>query len=78
MKNSDFYLNLGKNIKLIRNSLGMSQQDLADKVNLSLNFIGKIEVAFSRPSLDTVIKIADALNVTVSELCNKIFVRNKG
>lgn len=70
MKNSDFYLNLGKNIKLIRNSLGMSQQDLADKVNLSLNFIGKIEVAFSRPSLDTVIKIADALNVTVSELCN--------
>ena len=70
MKNSDFYLNLAKNIKLIRNSLGMSQQDLADKVNLSLNFIGKIEVAFSRPSLDTVIKIADALNVTVSELCN--------
>lgn len=70
MNNSNFYKNLGCNIKHLRNSLGLSQQELADKVNLSLNFIGKIEVAFSRPSLDTVIKIADALNVTVSELCN--------
>jgi transcriptional regulator with XRE-family HTH domain len=66
----DFYKKLGKNIKNLRQKSGMTQQDLADKLNLSLNFIGKIEVAFSKPSLDTVIKIAEGLNVSVSELCN--------
>ena len=66
MINDNFYKVLGINIKNKRNALGLSQQELADKVNLSLNFIGKIEVAFSKPSLETVIKIANALGVTVS------------
>ena len=68
MINDDFYINLGNNIKTRRNELGLSQQELADKVNLSLNFIGKIEVAFSKPSLNTVIRIADALELTHQEL----------
>lgn len=64
----DFYKNLGKNIKKHRESLNLTQQALADKVGKSLNFIGKIEVSFSHPSLDTVIDIAEALNISVSEL----------
>ena len=68
MLNNDFYLKLGLNIKKYRNKLSISQQELADRVNLSLNFIGKIEVAFSKPSLETLIKIAEALEITVSEL----------
>ena len=36
---------------------------------MSLNFIGKIEVAFSKPSLDTLIDIAQTLDTTVSDLC---------
>ena len=70
MLNNDFYLKLGLNIKKYRNKLSISQQELADRVNLSLNFIGKIEVAFSKPSLETLIKIAEALEITVSELCD--------
>ncbi len=69
MINDNFYEYLGTNIKSRRKALGLSQQALADRVNLSLNFIGKIEVAFSKPSLETVIAIANALDVTVSELC---------
>lgn len=65
----EFYINLGKNIKKRRKELGLSQQGLADKLELSLNFVGKIEVAFSKPSLDTVIKIADVLETSVSALC---------
>ena len=63
-----FYKKLGKNIKYRRQKLGLTQQQLAEKLDLSLNFIGKIEVAFSKPSLDTLIQIADALETTVSEL----------
>ena len=65
-----FYQSLGKNIKKYRESAKMTQQGLADKVGKSLNSIGMIEVNFSRPSLDTVIDIAEALNISVSELTN--------
>ena len=65
-----FYNHLGKNIKKRRNELNLTQQELADRLGLSLNFIGKIEVAFSKPSLDTLIDIAEKLETTVSELAN--------
>ncbi len=64
----DFYELLGKNIKARRKALGFTQQELAEKMDMSLNFIGKIEVAFSKPSLDTLIQIADILETTVSDL----------
>lgn len=64
----DFYNLLGKNIKARRKSLGLTQQELAEKLDMSLNFVGKIEVAFSKPSLDTLIRLADALETSVSEL----------
>jgi transcriptional regulator with XRE-family HTH domain len=68
--NEDFYIKLGLNIKKLRNQRNLTQQQLADKIGKGLNFTGKIEVAFSKPSLDTIIKIADALDVTVSDLTN--------
>ncbi len=64
----NFYTELGKNIKKRRKELGLTQQELADRLNMSLNFVGKIEVAFSKPSLDTLIEIAQALDTTVSKL----------
>ncbi len=63
-----FYKNLGKNIKKRRKELGLTQQELADKLGISLNFMGKIEVAFSKPSLDTLIDIAEKMETTVAEL----------
>lgn len=67
---NDFYKQLGLNIKKLRKERNLTQQQLADKIGIGLNFMGKIEVAFSKPSLDTIIEIANALNVTVSELTN--------
>ena len=69
MLNNNFYKNLGISIKQKRIAKGLSQQELADKAGLSLNFLGKIEVAYSKPSIDSIIKIAEALNITVSTLC---------
>lgn len=64
----NFYKQLGQNIKERRKSLGYTQQQLADKMGLSLNFIGKIEVAYSKPSLDTLIELAEILETSVSDL----------
>ncbi len=69
MINDNFYKNLGINIKNRRKAMGLTQQDLADASKLSLNFIGKIEVAFSKPSTDAIISIANALDISVSDLC---------
>ena len=66
--NEKFYRKLGENIKCRRLQLGLTQQELADKINKTLNFVGKIEVAFSRPSLNTLIDIAKALRTNVSDL----------
>lgn len=66
--NSEFYKLLGHKIKQRRKEIVLTQQQLADKMNISLNFMGKIEVAFSKPSLDTLIELSKALNTTVSDL----------
>lgn len=66
--NKEFYINLGLNIKKIRKERNLTQQQLAEKIGKGLNFMGKIEVAYSKPSLDTIIDLANALNITVSEL----------
>jgi len=68
MNRDVFYKNLGKNIKKRREELNLTQEQLAEKCNKSLNFIGKIEVAFSRPSLNTLIELAEKLDTTVSHL----------
>lgn len=69
MNTKKFYTQLGKNISRQRNKMKLTQQELADRTGISLNFMGKIEVAFSKPSLDTLIKIAEELKVSVSDLC---------
>ena len=66
--NENVYVKLGQNIKKYRKETGLTQQKLADKIDMGINFIGKIEVGFSNPSLDTIIKIANALNVKLSDL----------
>lgn len=68
--NENFYKKLGLNIKKLRKERNLTQQELADKIGKGLNFMGKIEIAFSKPHIDTLIDIADALQVTVSELTN--------
>ncbi|MBR6163679.1 helix-turn-helix transcriptional regulator [bacterium] len=62
------YKQIGKNIKKYREKKGYTQQQLADKVGLGLNFVGKIEVAFSRPSIPTLVLISNVLEIEVAEL----------
>lgn len=68
--NKNIYKKLGKNIKKRRIELGYTQQELADKIGKGLNFVGKIEVAFSKPSFDTIIDIANALQIKLKDLFN--------
>jgi len=66
--NEDFYSKLGHRIKFLRKQKCLTQQELADKIGKGLNFVGKIEVTFSKPSLDTLIDIANTFELSVSDL----------
>ena len=70
MKNEtfDIWLAIGLNILHYRKEQGLTQQQLADKFNLSRNHFQRIETAASSCSLDTLIKIADALNIPLKAL----------
>ena len=50
-------------IKAIRTKNGVSQMDLSLRSNLSQSFIANLEKGKKQPSVLTLIRIADALNV---------------
>jgi len=59
---------LSNNIKLFRGKHGFSQADLAEKADISINFLSSIERCAKWPSPDTLVKIAKALKVEEFEL----------
>ena len=59
---------LNENIKAIRKSKGLSQQDLADKLNVVRQTISKWEQGLSVPDSDLLIALSEALEPPVSPL----------
>jgi transcriptional regulator with XRE-family HTH domain len=59
---------LGETIRAERTKLGWSQEKLAEKADLARNYIGNIERAEYKITVETLAKIARALNVTVHSL----------
>lgn len=60
--------NLGREIYKQRKLLGLSQNDLAEKIDISREHLAKIETAKRTPSLYLLIDIAQALELNVSDL----------
>jgi len=56
-------------IKELRIASGMTQQQLADRVNVSSRTIISIEKGQYNPSLMLAYRIAEVFKVTVEELC---------
>ena len=59
---------IGKNIRKYREKKGMRQEDLAEKVELSLNYMGSLERGEKTPALSTFIDIVNALGVSADML----------
>ena len=58
-----FYKKLGEKIKFLREQAGLTQEKLAEKSGISLDYLGKIEVCINKPGLKTILKLANALKV---------------
>jgi transcriptional regulator with XRE-family HTH domain len=55
-------------IKELRDQKGISQEELAHRAGLSRTGMGFVETGKRWPRLDTLMKVAQGLNVTVDEL----------
>ena len=62
------YEALGKRISNARKQIGITQESLGEKLNVTRKHISVIEAAVNRPSLDTLVDIANALNVSADDL----------
>ena len=62
------YQKLGKRIKFLREQSHLTQEKLAERAEISLDYLGKIEVNINRPGLVTIFKIAKALNIETKDL----------
>ena len=62
------YITLGSNIRNNRRKCDLTQEKLSEQVGISPVFLSQIENANRKPSLETVVTIANSLNVTVDEL----------
>ncbi len=65
---SEVAIMVGKRIRCLRQSHGLSQEALAYKASISQAHLGQIERAVKNPTVDTIGKIAAALDVPVEEL----------
>lgn len=59
---------LGETIRTVRKRAGISQEALAELADLHHNFIGEIERGEKAASIDTLVKLSEALGVKVSDL----------
>ena len=59
---------LGEKVKVLRKNAGLTQEQLAEKAEIDLSYLGRIEMGQENPSLKYLNKLATALGVKVPEL----------
>ena len=70
MNEQEIYIKLGKRIKFLRAKSHLTQEKLAEMADISLDYLGKIEVNINKPGLKTIIKISNALDIPIREIFN--------
>lgn len=67
------YKAIGKRIKIARIKADLTQERLAERINISPTHLSNIETGTTRVSLSTMVSIANALSVTSDDLlCDSI------
>ena len=63
---------LGKRIREIREQKRWTQDDLAAAVDVEQSYVSRVERGVLSPSFPRIVLLAEALDVTVSELCKTV------
>jgi transcriptional regulator with XRE-family HTH domain len=60
--------NLSQNIKRLRKERGISQEKLALRAEIDRSYMSELERCLANPSIDALLRISNALEVTPGEL----------
>lgn len=63
---------LGEKVRTERVRAGLTQEQLAEKANLARNYVGNIERAEYKVTVETLAQIAKALGVRVRDLVDEL------
>ena len=59
---------IAENIKFYRRQIGLTQQELAEKLNGKKSLVSNYENGYSTPDIFTLCKLADIFDVSLDEL----------
>ena len=68
---------LGLKIKELRKKKKITQEKLAEIIGVDCGYISKLEVGQNYPSIQTLNKISDALNIDIAEFFQYTNIHNK-
>ncbi|MEX6014791.1 helix-turn-helix domain-containing protein [Mammaliicoccus sciuri] len=63
-------MTFGQNLKRIRKDMKLTQQEMADKIGISQNYLSDIENGKRYPSIKAVTGLAQCLGISVPKLIN--------
>jgi len=65
---SELRKEFGKRLQLLRRQASLTQEQLAEQAEISVDFLSLVERGINAPSFDNLEKIAKALGVSVRDL----------
>ncbi len=76
MKYLDIYKVIGEKIRDIRLNFNLTLEEVASRAGISSIFLGNIERNEKKPSIDTLLKISNALKIPVDKLIAQEIIEN--
>jgi len=68
MTKETIFVKFGNRVREIRNTVGISQEELAFRAGIHRTYLGGIERGERNPSLKNIARIAEALDIEISNL----------
>lgn len=62
------YKQVGQRIKELRKAAGLTQDQLAEKIQVTSNYVSHIESAIGKPSTDVLVRLASVFGVSIDLL----------
>lgn len=64
----DIKMKIAENIKFYRKQLGLTQEQLAEKLQGKKSLVSNYENGYSTPNIETLCKLAEIFDITLDEL----------
>lgn len=67
-RSEDLLTTIAEHIRTRRKTLGLTQEELAERAGLSTNYVAKLEIGMNAPSLQSLSRLAEALQIDLGAL----------